>query len=104
MFIIDREETPLERPELEKESLIRVVSDVQVQIEMACSTWGYFDDVYSPPGTNAYEPMPIKQLSSKELLVGNAKVDACLYEPLKNFEMVAINFLNLVDTWGARGR
>lgn len=91
-----------DRPELDHEFLIRIVSDVKVQIEIACSSFGYFDEGSLPVTGNAY--LPSNQPTGADLLVGNTKVDACLYDPLKNFEKILVIFLNAVDSWGARGR
>ncbi|KAK4697526.1 hypothetical protein P7C71_g566, partial [Lecanoromycetidae sp. Uapishka_2] len=90
------------RPELNDEDLTRIVTDVKAQIEIACTSYGYFDESFLPVTGNAY--VPTKQPTGVDLLVGRAKVDACLFDPLKNFELISFNFLRAVDSWGARGR
>jgi len=103
-----------QRPELDFDYLVRIVSDVNVQIEMACKTPGMFDEDYFPVTVSAYaldncphadaERDLLERTGTHEGLVGIDRVNAVLYGPLKNLEALLANFLSQVDNWGARAR
>jgi len=94
-----------ERPELDAEYLSRIISDVNTQIEMSCEVTGLFDEQEFRVQVSAYvEDYEAKKAAAEKKLVGNARVNACLYDPLKSLQMMLGIFLNQISNWGARGR